>query len=135
MLLFEFRSAHYRQYVWPFVCTCQFIIMTFLFILWIHRYVLRCRATFSNSGHFLGSCFRYRSNTNMNYSLHSKLLSHSGFSRYIVRITYLEKLEWLLIYLEFGMEGVLSIILISLFFLLSSISVYSLTFWYPSLHP
>jgi len=33
------------------------------FSLWICRYVLLCHATFSNSGHFSGSCFRYRSNT------------------------------------------------------------------------
>jgi hypothetical protein len=48
-----------------FDLTYQYIITTSLFTLWIHRYVLRCRATFSNSGHFLGSCFRYRNNTNI----------------------------------------------------------------------
>ncbi|KAF8746177.1 hypothetical protein HU200_013412 [Digitaria exilis] len=44
------------------------ILISFLVSAVFHEvlyYVLLCHATFSNSGHFLGSCFRYRRNAYM----------------------------------------------------------------------
>lgn len=56
--------------IWHFAYICQFIVISFPFH-WICRYVLLCHAIFSNSGRFLGSCFRYRSNAYMYQFTHT----------------------------------------------------------------